>query len=153
MIIETSSLGNIEITVEQIYRFENGIPGFEEENEFALLPVEGSPFFHLQSLKEKHLSFLLADPFVFFPEYEFELGDSDSEELELQTGVQVRCIVTLRDDIEKSTMNILAPLVLNPVKRKGRQIVLHNSAYATKHPLFASEAAGQSPSDSIEGGA
>lgn len=150
MIIETAALGNIEITVEQIYRFEKGIPGFEEETEFALIPVEESPFFHLQSLKEKHLSFLLVDPFVFFSEYEFEVGDNDLEILGIQEEVIVRSIVTLHEQIEKSTMNILAPIVLNPSNRKGLQTVLHHSPYPTKHPLWQEEL--EIEANPVEGG-
>lgn len=150
MIIETAALGSIEITVEQIYRFEKGIPGFEEETEFALIPVEDSPFFHFQSLKEKHLSFLLADPFAFFPEYEFELGSSETAALDIRSDVFVRSIVTLHEQIDKSTMNILAPIVLNPENRRGLQIVLHNSSYPTKHLLWPYEP--ESAADPAEGG-
>ena len=139
MIIETSAWGSKEITVEQIYRFERGIPGFEDEHEFVLLPMEDEPFYYLQSLKQEHLAFLLADPFVFFPDYEFELGDSDAKELGIESEVLVRCIVTLQEQIEHSTMNILAPIVLNPVKRLGKQIVLHHSDYQTKYPLWKLE--------------
>ncbi|QDH20853.1 flagellar assembly protein FliW [Saccharibacillus brassicae] len=150
MIIETATLGSTEITVEQIYHFEKGIPGFDEETEFALIPVEDSPFFHFQSLKEKHLSFLLVDPFVFFPEYEFELGSSEKEALGIHSDVVVRSIVTLHEEVEKSTMNILAPIVLNPKKRKGLQVVLHNSSYPTKHLLWPSEL--ESAINPVEGG-
>jgi len=150
MIIETSAWGSQEITVEQIYRFEKGIPGFEEETEFALLPMEDGPFFYLQSLKQQELSFLLTDPFVFFSTYEFELGIADKAELAIDDNVFVRCIVTLHESIEQSSMNILAPIVFNPSNRKGKQIVLHNSAYQTRYPLWASESA--QPSSSMEGG-
>lgn len=139
MIIETSAWGSKEITVEQIFRFEKGIPGFEDENEFALLPMEDSPFFYLQSLKQESLSFLLTDPFIFFPDYEFELGAGDADELDIKEEVFVRCIVTLQEQVEQSTMNILAPLVFNPSNRKGKQIVLHNSAYQTRYPLWSTD--------------
>lgn len=154
MIIETSAWGSKEITVEQIYRFEKGIPGFEDENEFALLPMEDGPFYYLQSLKQEALSFLLTDPFIFFPDYEFELGTSDKAELEIEEEIFVRCIVTLQESIEQSSMNVLAPLVFNPVNRKAKQIVLHNAAYRTRYPLWTGEdTSSVEESSPLEGGA
>ncbi|WP_172196387.1 flagellar assembly protein FliW [Saccharibacillus qingshengii] len=150
MIIETSAWGSKEITVEQIYRFEKGIPGFEDETEFALLPMEDGPFFYLQSLKQGALSFLLTDPFIFFPAYEFELGTGDAAELGIGEHIFVRCIVTLHEEIEQSSMNILAPIVFNPSNRKSKQVVLHNSAYQTRYPLWAADTTQESAS--IEGG-
>lgn len=137
MLIETSTWGSIEITEEQIYEFPKGIPGFEEENRFALLPLEESPFEYLQSLKEKELAFVVVDPFVFYSDYEFELPENESQELSLrQDQVYIRNIVTLKDPIENSSLNLLAPIVMNSDLRMGKQIVLHNSSYRTNHPLW-----------------
>ncbi|MGN7762058.1 flagellar assembly protein FliW [Paenibacillus sp. 22594] len=136
MIIETLSMGKLEVNEDQIYHFPKGIPGFEEETEFALIKMSESPFWVLQSLKEQELSFLLSDPFVFYPSYEFELPDDEAEELGIELDVLVRCIITLKEQIETSTINLLAPIVLNPTGLTGKQIVLHHAAYHTKHSLL-----------------
>lgn len=136
MIIETLSMGKLEVNEDQIYHFTKGIPGFEEETDFALINMSESSFWVLQSLKEQGLSFLLGDPFVFYPSYEFELPDDEAEELGIELDVLVRCIITLKEQIEASTINLLAPIVLNPVGRTGKQIVLHRSPYHTKHNLL-----------------
>lgn len=136
MIIETLSMGKLEVNEDQIYHFTKGIPGFEEETDFALINMSDSSFWVLQSLKEQGLSFLLGDPFVFYPSYEFELPDDEAEELGIELDVLVRCIITLKEQIEASTINLLAPIVLNPVGRTGKQIVLHRSPYHTKHNLL-----------------
>lgn len=137
MLIETSTWGSLEITEEQIYEFPRGIPGFEQETRFALLTIEDGPFACLQSLKEKELAFVVADPFVFYLDYEFELSESESKELSLQEGqVYVRSIVTLKDPIENSSLNLLAPIVMNLDSKIGKQVVLHNSSYRTSHRLW-----------------
>ncbi len=136
MIIETLTWGTLDINEEQVYHFSKGIPGFEEETEFALIIGEEGPFSYLQSLNNQSLSFLLSDPFVFYPSYEFQLPESDKEELELEDDVIVCCIVTIKDELEQATLNLLAPIVLNPVKRTGKQVVLHKSSYGTKHRLW-----------------
>lgn len=142
MIIETLTWGNLEIEEKQIYRFEKGIPGFDEETEFALIEHE-TPFLYLQSIKEKGLAFLLGDPFSFFPDYEFELPESDKEELELESQVKVYGMITLREQIEQSTINLLAPIVLNTEMRLGKQVVLHQTTYQTRHPLWPQHSSSQ----------
>ncbi|MEK4353588.1 flagellar assembly protein FliW [Paenibacillus sp. FSL R5-0475] len=136
MIIETLSWGEIDVDEEQLYHFPKGLPGFDEETDFALIAVEETPFWYLQSVKEKGLSFLLSDPFVFYPSYEFDLPDDEAEELGIDKEVVVRCIITLKEQVDQSTINLLAPIVLNPVKHAGKQIVLHRAPYHTKHSLL-----------------
>lgn len=136
MIIETLTWGTLEMSEDQVYRFDKGIPGFEAETEFALIINDEGPFSYLQSVKDPNLSFLLTDPFVFYSSYEFELPASDKEELGISSEVIIRCMVTVRADLEHTTMNLLAPIVLNPLKQRGKQTVLHKSAYSTQHLLW-----------------
>ena len=138
MIIETLALGKLDVQNEQIYQFPKGIPGFDDENEFAMITLEEGPFSYLQSLKDTRISFLISDPFVFYPAYEFELPESDAEELGITESVIVRCIVTINEQtqIDLTTINLLAPIVLNPLNKQGKQVVLHNSPYRTKHLLW-----------------
>lgn len=136
MIIETLTWGKLDITEEQIYHFPKGVPGFEEDIDFALITVEDGPFSYLQSLQNTSVSFLLSDPFIFYPTYEFELPQADKEELEIIEDVNIRCMVTIKEELEHSTVNLLAPIVLNPITRSGKQVVLHNSNYQTRHSLW-----------------
>ncbi|OKP85567.1 flagellar assembly protein FliW [Paenibacillus sp. P32E] len=141
MIIETLSWGKVEVNEEQLYHFSKGIPGFDEETDFALIAMEDSPFWVLQSVKQEGLSFLLGDPFDFYPSYEFELPDDEAEELGIHSNVAVRCIITLKEQVEHSTINLLAPIVLNPSERFGKQIVLHKAPYHTRHSLIQEQQA------------
>ncbi|MDO7906565.1 flagellar assembly protein FliW [Paenibacillus sp. JX-17] len=138
MIIETSSWGNIEVAEEQVFRFDKGIPGFESYKQFALLEMGEEPFGYLQSVEDKDVSFMLADPFVFYPDYEFELPDSEADELGIDEQIVIRNVLTIREPLEQSTVNLLAPLVLNPIKRTAKQIVLNQSNYQTGHLLWKS---------------
>ncbi|CAH1054242.1 flagellar assembly protein FliW [Paenibacillus pseudetheri] len=136
MNIETLSWGKLEVNEEQVYHFPKGLPGFDEETDFALIAMAETPFWYLQSIKNKGLSFLLGDPFVFYPSYEFELLNEEAEELGIDNEVIVRCVITLKEQVELSTINLLAPIVLNPVGHSGKQIVLHKAPYHTKHSLL-----------------
>ncbi|MCM3786009.1 flagellar assembly protein FliW [Neobacillus mesonae] len=143
LMIETSSWGEIKVQEDQIIQFHRGIPGFEEETAFAIVPYENSPFHMMQSVKEPGLSFLLADPFLFEPQYEFELPQHETAELKIQKEVSIFCIVTLQDSLMDSSINLLAPIVVNPDNRQGKQIVLHDTVYAARHKLNELSAAKQ----------
>ncbi|GGD92232.1 flagellar assembly protein FliW [Paenibacillus nasutitermitis] len=139
MFIETLTWGTIEAAEEQLYHFPKGIPGFEDKKNFVLIDHEEGPFVYLQSTCTRELAFLVADPFLFFPGYEFELPEGEMKELQVDSQVVVRCILTLKEQMEQSTLNLLAPIVLNPEKRLGKQVVLHQTGYHTRHPLLSNE--------------
>ncbi|NMO96617.1 flagellar assembly protein FliW [Paenibacillus lemnae] len=137
MMIQTMAWGSLEVDESQKYQFNKGMPGFEQETEFVLIPFADEPFSYLQSLKNKDLAFLLADPFQFYPNYEFELPEEEANELQIDGNVVIRCVLTLKDQVEQSSINLLAPLVMNPDQHMGKQIVLHKSPYQTRHPLWS----------------
>lgn len=137
MKLETRAWGEIQVKPESIYQFAKGIPGFEEEQQFALIEMEeSSPFSYLQSLAQENVAFMVVDPFVFIPDYEFELSEEDKTELNITEQVWVRCIVTIQRDVRHSTINLLAPIVLNPVTRTGKQLILHQSGYMARHMIW-----------------
>ncbi|GAB1157985.1 flagellar assembly protein FliW [Paenibacillus illinoisensis] len=139
--------GEIDVREDNVYHFAKGVPGFDEETEFALIPWEDTPFIYLQSTKQPELSFLLVSPFVFAPDYSFELPEADRDELEISEDVAIYSIVTIQTEVSKSTMNLLAPVVLNPSKRIGKQVVLHQSSYATRHQIWPAR-----DTNSVKGG-
>lgn len=138
MFLETSRFGEIELEEEHIYSFAKGIPGFEEFRRYILLDMNNTPFSHLQSVENGDLALVVVDPFSFYANYEFILPDTVMQELDIEKSKQVaiRCVVTVKRRLETATVNLLAPLVFNVEKRKGKQIILHQSAYTTKHPLL-----------------
>ncbi|WP_128103749.1 flagellar assembly protein FliW [Paenibacillus sp. DCT19] len=139
MKIQTSMWGEIEVQEEVIYSFSKGLPGFDDEHQFALIPWEDTPFVYLQSLQQSELSFLLVNPFLFSHGYSFELPEADREELEIRDQVEVYSMVTIHTQVNRSTMNLLAPVVLNPENRTGKQVVLHQSGYETRCLIWPEE--------------
>lgn len=139
MLILTSRFGEIEIPDEEILKFPDGIPGFLEEKSFVLLPYQpDSPFSFLQSTTDANLAFLTVNPFAFFKDYIFELGDQIVNELNLskENPPFIINLVTVPDKIENMTANLLAPVIINRQSRIGRQIVLEKTNYTTKERLF-----------------
>ncbi|CAM3341727.1 MULTISPECIES: flagellar assembly protein FliW [Saccharibacillus] len=134
--IQSVHLGELTVGEEDLITFPKGIPGFEEVTEYVLCDVDGT-YSYLQAVNQAELAFIVTDPFTSFPEYEFELSDDLIKELGIteEKGVAIRCIVTWNSNSARTTVNLLAPLVFNTSDRLGRQIVLQNTAYQTKHFL------------------
>ena len=57
--VNTVRFGEIEVEEEKVVHFKNGIPAFEDEHEFLIIPYdEESPYYFMQSLKTPELAFL-----------------------------------------------------------------------------------------------
>ena len=139
MIIQSTRFGELTIAETDIINFPHGIPGFPNEKSFVAVDNDpDSPFSFLQSTKKAYLTFLLADPFTFFKDYEFVLDDAVDLELGISEDKppQVFVIATVKEKLEDMTVNLLAPIVINNQKAIGRQIVLEKTAYGTRHQLF-----------------
>ncbi|WP_166243631.1 flagellar assembly protein FliW [Paenibacillus turpanensis] len=139
MKLDTSRFGEIDVSDEAIIEFKEGIPGFEDQRYFTVITVEDhEPFSYLQSIDNGELSFIIVDPFEYFPDYDFHLSESDVKQLQIEGPEQiiVRTIVSIRGELDNATTNLVAPIVLQVDTRQGKQIILTNTEYTTRHRLF-----------------
>lgn len=139
MLIKSTRFGEIEVAEELIINFTNGIPGFPQETSFAFL-AQGpdSPFFFIQSVSNPDLTFILIEPFTFLPDYTFKLEDEIVSGLQLSDKnlPQVFNIVSVRDNIESATVNLIAPIIVNWQAKIASQIILEKTSYTTRQRLF-----------------
>ncbi|UKS64801.1 flagellar assembly protein FliW [Rossellomorea marisflavi] len=143
MNIQTAYHGNITVNDEELFSFPHGVPGFHDEKQFALLPLEDNEWFQiLQSTVTPDLAFITTNPFLFFPEYDFELDDASLDQLGNPTteGIQVLSILTVKDPFKESTANLQAPIIINTVKKSGKQVILTDTNYRTQHQILAQPA-------------
>ena len=140
MKISTKFHGGIEMNEEEIYTFESGIPGFLEEKQFGLLPLDETPFFVLQSIKKSEVAFIMTNPFDVFPTYEVNLSDEVLADLQIQSeqDVTVFTILSVRDPFEQTTANLQAPIILNHTRKLGKQYIMKTDSYTTRHKLISS---------------
>lgn len=141
MQVKTNFLGveeTIEVTEEQIFSFDPGIGGFETLRRYALIPEQDSPVEWLQSLEDPEVAFALLEPFSFKADYAFELTDADAAALGMREAQDalVRCVLTLHEDPELITANLLAPLIFSRRSHMARQVILQNSDYELRFSLF-----------------
>jgi flagellar assembly factor FliW len=119
--------------------FPNGILGFEEYVRFLLIGDDQTyPAWALQSAEDSWVSFTMVDPLAFFPDYSARLSDADKTVLHFEPGdtLQVLCVVSVPENPNAATANLLAPIVINRRTNLGRQVVLSDSAYSVRQRLF-----------------
>jgi len=138
--VSTDRFGELEIDEKRIVTFAEGIPAFETEHEFIILPYdEESPYYFMQSLTKPGLAFLLTIPELFFADYSAEIDDATIEELGIEDPekILVYTLLTIPNgSVRYMTANLLAPIVINVANMKAKQIVMDKSNYTTKHRLF-----------------
>lgn len=136
--IQTTRFGELECNKEQIVTFSSGVPGFIEYKKYMIIEIEDSPFQYLQSIDEPSLAFIIASPFDFFPEYEFELSGELMDEMNINSSenIQIYNIVNVQGELAAATMNLAAPIIINKIDKTGIQHILPNSTYSIHQRLF-----------------
>ncbi|MFJ7921346.1 flagellar assembly protein FliW [Lysinibacillus fusiformis] len=139
MKIATKFLGEIEIWEQDILTFEHGLLGLEDEKKFVLLPIDADlPLAILQSVDNVEIGFVIAYPFAFKKDYSFDISEDDRNQLQIEKeeNVLTYSIVTMRETFQDSTINLLAPIIVNMDKKCGKQIVLQdNKSNPLRYPM------------------
>jgi len=140
MELHTKHFGKIEVEQENIITFPDGIPGFEEEKEFTIIqnPDENLPFHWLQAINEGDLAFVIMNPFVFRPDYDFKISEGVLKKLKIESKEQISIwtIVRVPEKVENMTANLSAPIVINNEEKLGKQVALENSPYGKRHEVI-----------------
>jgi len=111
----------------KVIHLDGSLLGFGHLQEFSIHAVEGNTLFALlQSKEEEGVGFVVASPFSFFTSYTFEIEEEDKEAIDLvkSDDALILAIMTIKDPFNSSTINLLAPIVVNIENMKGIQIVL-----------------------------
>jgi flagellar assembly factor FliW len=122
-----------------VIEFPGGLPGFEHHRRFVLVRAPGlDPFTMLQGLGPGAPAFAAVDPRHVAPGYTLDLEAGDRLRLEDDgTTPLVWLALAIVRDTGAVTVNLRAPLVINPVTLRGIQVIQPDAAYAFDHPLRA----------------
>lgn len=138
--IRTKPFGEIEVEEKQIIDFPEGILGFEYVKKFAILDDShsGSPFRWMQAVEEPDLAFVIILISDFMADYELHISQSDYEAIGAKTGdeILVFSIVTVPDDYKKMTANLMGPVIINPLKKRGKQAISLSEKYGVRHRII-----------------
>jgi flagellar assembly factor FliW len=120
--VQTRLFGAIAVPIDRIIDFPEGVPGFPEARQFALLPAVAPMLSWLQSLDAAQLAFLLVT------------WESVAEPL-LDIGGSCFAIVTLPGADPIATVNLQAPVVIDRNARLGRQVIRTDANPGTALPF------------------
>jgi flagellar assembly factor FliW len=122
-----------------VIEFADGLPGFETCHQFVLISGPAvDPFTIVQGAGPAGPSFAAIDPLRVTGGYRADLQASDRARLgaaddEVLLWLALICPRPGQDP----TVNLRAPLVINPRTLRGIQVITSESAYRVDHPLRA----------------
>jgi flagellar assembly factor FliW len=138
MKFKTRHFGEIEIAEEKVLLFPHGIIGFPNHRKFCLINrPESNPYFWLQCVDQPEWAFVVLPMQVFKPDYQLELAPAERTLLKLtpEDTAVVLAVVVVPPDPHQTTVNLLAPIVVNERALLGSQIINENGLYRTRHLL------------------
>lgn len=142
MELKTSGFGIISYKEEDVVVFDAGLYGFEDNRSFLYIPSDDDQFQFswLQSIEDPDLVFIVTDPFLFVENYDFELDAETMDRLKIATAddLSILSIVNIDEEVEKTTINTKAPIIINSATKEGKQIVL-SEEYPYKYFIFKKE--------------
>ncbi|MDR2374854.1 MAG: flagellar assembly protein FliW [Treponema sp.] len=143
MKLQTKAYGSIEVEERQKIVFPQGLFGFEDIKEYVLLDAERQPFYWLQSVENEQVAFVLINPFLVRPDYEVNINNEELADIGINTPEQalIFTIVTIPADGSPMTTNLQGPLAINRDTREGKQAILNDPRWKTKHDIVAEIAA------------
>ncbi|WP_425448028.1 flagellar assembly protein FliW [Dethiothermospora halolimnae] len=140
MQLKTKHFGEITIEKEKIITFKNGLYGFEDQNRFTIIENNDkeNPFQWLQSIDDSNLAFVVINPFIFKPDYDFDIPDSTVDKLEIEDpkDLLIYTIAVVPEDIKDVTVNLSGPIIINSKNKLGKQIIIEDKRYTTKYYIF-----------------
>ena len=139
MKLESRLFGPIDYEPEDIIHFPTGLPSFNDEHQFLLIPMDqnGHGPFCLQSILTPALTFILMNPFSLYPSYTPILRSSERKDLGVSRDEDLCFYVlcAMKRPIQTSTVNMKCPIALNPDTKTAFQIILETDQFHMRHPL------------------
>ena len=132
-----SRFATAEVNPRDVLRFPDGLPGYEAVREFVLLDMpDQAPLKVLHAVGGQEPCFLVVDPKAVMPSYRCELGASDRFRLGVEddSGLVWLAIVSVAESGEIS-VNLRAPIVLNPARMIGRQVMPNACVYPLRYTI------------------
>jgi flagellar assembly factor FliW len=121
MLLATTRFGSLELASTDLLIFSEGVIGFEELKLWTLLLDHRLAW--LQSVERGEIALPVACPFHFAPEYRIRIAREDYEALHLARRERVVVLAVVNHQQRQWTVNLHAPILVNPESRLGRQII------------------------------
>ena len=123
-----------------VVEMRGGLLGFPEYTQFTLIKMNDEGLvYRLQSLQDEAINFVVVPAASFFPSYAPVVDDEVAARFDLVNGreVLILLVVTLGESFKDSTVNLMAPLLLDPAAQIAEQIIVENANLSVRTPLLA----------------
>ena len=123
-----------------VVEFPDGLPGFETCRQFVILSGPAvEPFTIVQGLGPAAPAFAAIDPLRVVDGYRADLEPADRARLGANDTDAALVFLALvsANPAGQATVNLRAPLVINPATLLGIQLIGSDNAHAVDHPLRA----------------
>lgn len=127
---KTRLFGTIDIPEDKIIVLESGMIGFPDMRHFALIfdadKENGGKIKWLQSMDEPEMAFPVMDPTFIKKDYNPAINEEILKPLGKLTeeNTFVLTTVTVPKELEKMSINLKAPIIINSDTNKGAQIIV-----------------------------
>lgn len=111
---------------EVILHFKTPLPGLETYQHYNIKKLPESDFILMEAVEEQQVALILVDPHSHYPEYIVAISCSDLKELEADDTTEILIFNTLTTVEDELFINLAAPILINPHKYLGKQLLLPN---------------------------
>lgn len=141
MVLETKLFGKVDIDEKKKLHFENGLIGFPYLKNFFLIRDEekADPIISwLQSVEETGMALPVMDPLKVMESYNPMIEEELLKPLGELTEDNLMALVTVTvpREIEKISVNLQAPILINADTKQACQLILEDGNYPLRYPIY-----------------
>ena len=132
-----SRFAEVDVDARDVMTFQDGLPGYEGSRQFVLLDVpDTAPLKVLHAVNGDEPCFLVVDPKGVLPNYRCDITAADRLRLGATDDSVLLwlAVVMVREGGEVS-VNLRAPIVINPERMLGRQVMPNGCVYPLHHVI------------------
>jgi flagellar assembly factor FliW len=135
--VVATPFGRFEADQASVLTFPQGLPGFEQCRHFVLIASSDvAPLQYLHAVDGPPASFVAIDPRLVESDYDVALDDQQRERLGAGGGAPlVWLALTTLDADGRASVNLRAPIVINPASMVGLQVVSPEDRYPLRRAL------------------
>jgi flagellar assembly factor FliW len=137
--IQTRKFGKIEIDEAKVVVMPDGMLGFEGQKRYVLIQDKSmEPFKLYQAVDNPDLAFFVIDPLLIMADYRVDRNKViKAATWRKDDKISYLAVATIpAEKPEQMTVNLMGPIAINSTKGESYQLILENSGYSLKHPLF-----------------
>ncbi|MDR6986214.1 flagellar assembly factor FliW [Paenarthrobacter nitroguajacolicus] len=115
--------------------FVSPMPGLESAEGFSLREVPGAQGLYALEVSEPRARMFVADAAVYVPDYAPGIPGAVVDALGLSSLLEATVLVVVNPAPEKTTVNLMAPILLNPADGSCLQVILDGNTYPLRAEL------------------